>query len=805
MLLSALLFTLALILMMVSGSHKSARICSSITAVTIILLTLTYVTADYFTDNGIDESVVYHLQYGLQGTGFGEYITLFIAVIATILLVVPAIWYKNRLLSLVTNKASKLSSISVLLLLTGSILSHAATSDIIALNLTANASSKSLSTIYADTSVEVQGRPLNLVYIYLESLERTYLDQTLFPGLTPNLTLLEKEYTSFTDIHQLPSTGWTIAGMTASQCGVPLVTKANTNDATARGEGNSMSGMSKFLPGATCIGDILKNIGYRLSYTGGAKLSFAGKGKFYKTHGFDLVEGKDELTKKLKPGKYFWQWGLYDDTLFNNTIEVLKDPELKEPFGHFLLTLDTHNPNGHPSASCGDRKYQDGANSMLNAVHCSDYLLGKLIDNIQNLELAKNTLIVITSDHLALRNTATEILNKGERRDLFIAIPPTKPIPQVVDRPGSMLDVGVTVLNLMGIEISKLGFGRNLLGNTETLLESESSPDDFLAGQKGNLRDLWLYPDITNQFSVDTEKRQMQIGNQTIKLPALIEINSNDKTTNIAFEFNSYRKLSQRILDIPPDQAVVWVDKCSSLRAFSSETETYSEGLCVAAGKIGGESTFFKSIEGQASLNYENLRPTLTAATEPGRTEKVRHQLKMVSTFGEFPLPLITLPENAELKSPVSLYASGHPLDGLSFILNEGIQEKTSESDRGLNLLALSSDGVPTRISNVNICKGVTQPKVRTNFANLIRKQNEQNKQANTFIVMTNHLAKCLADKQTVEFYLEDLPFKQWQNIVKRQSFIGVLVDNTVVFDKIGHKVHGTLSLQIQPKLSAKK
>ena len=802
MLLSILLFISAILLMVVSGSHKSARICSSITAVAITLLTLTYVTADYFTDNGIDESVVYHLQYGLQGTGFGEYISLFIAVTAIIFLIVPAIWYKNRLLSLITIKASKFSSIFVLLLLAGSILSHAATSDIIALNLSANASEDSLSTIYADTHVDVQGKPLNLVYIYLESLERTYLDQTLFPGLTPNLIRLEEKYTSFTDIHQIPGTGWTIAGMTASQCGVPLVTKAGTNDATARGEGNSMSGMSEFLPGATCIGDILQNIGYRLSYTGGAKLSFAGKGKFYKTHGFDLVEGKDELTEKLKPGDYFWQWGLYDDTLFNNTIEVLKNPDIKEPFGHFLLTLDTHNPAGHPSASCGNQKYEDGGNSMLNAVHCSDYMLGKLIDDIQKLKIAENTLIVITSDHLALRNTATEILNRGDRRDLFIAIPPTPAIPQVVDRSGSMLDVGITVLNLMGIEISKLGFGRDLLSDHKTLLESQSSPDDFLASQKGHLRDLWLYPDITNQFIIDAEQRQMQLGNQTIKLPALIEIDANDKTTNIAFEFNSYRKLSQRILDIPSDQALVWVDNCSLIRAFSTVNQPYSDGLCVAAGKMGGENTFLKSIDGQTSLNYEDLRPALTSAIEQSRTEKVREQLKVGGTFGEFPLPLVTLPEAAGLKSTVSLFTSGHPLDGRSFILNEAVQYITAEGDRGLNLLVLSPDGVPGLIANVNICRGVAQPPVRTDFANLIREQSEQ---AKIFIVTTNHLAKCLPDKQTVEFYLKGLPFKQWQDIVKRRSFIGVLVDDTVMFEKIGKKVDGKLSLQIQSELLAKK
>lgn len=107
----------------------------------------------------------------------------------------------------------------------------------------------------------------NLVYIYAESLERTYLDENLFPGLITELKELEQSALSFTGLEQVSGTHWTIAGMVASQCGIPLVTASG---------GNAMSGIDRFLPGATCLGDVLHTRGYNLIYMGGADNDFAG-------------------------------------------------------------------------------------------------------------------------------------------------------------------------------------------------------------------------------------------------------------------------------------------------------------------------------------------------------------------------------------------------------------------------------------------------------------------------------------------------------------------------------------------------
>ncbi|TGB66234.1 hypothetical protein C9E90_13820, partial [Salmonella enterica subsp. enterica serovar Enteritidis] len=89
---------------------------------------------------------------------------------------------------------------------------------------------------------------------YGESLERTYFDNDAFPNLTPELGALKNEGLDFSHTMQLPGTDYTIAGMVASQCGIPLF---------APFEGNASASVSSFFPQNICLGDILKNSGYQ--------------------------------------------------------------------------------------------------------------------------------------------------------------------------------------------------------------------------------------------------------------------------------------------------------------------------------------------------------------------------------------------------------------------------------------------------------------------------------------------------------------------------------------------------------------
>ncbi len=60
---------------------------------------------------------------------------------------------------------------------------------------------------YKEPSKRIDNPQLNLVYIYGESLERTYFDNDAFPNLTPELGKIKDQGLDFSNTMQLPGDG----------------------------------------------------------------------------------------------------------------------------------------------------------------------------------------------------------------------------------------------------------------------------------------------------------------------------------------------------------------------------------------------------------------------------------------------------------------------------------------------------------------------------------------------------------------------------------------------------------------------
>jgi phosphoglycerol transferase len=265
--------------------------------------------------------------------------------------------------------------------------------------------------------------------------------------------------------------------MVASQCGLPLSEISNVNEP------------GSFMPGAVCLGDTLKQNGYVTSYLGGASLRFGGKGNFYETHQFDSVQGLGHFIQALPfETTVNSEWGLYDDDLYPLAWqEYTRLGARNEPFALFLLTLDTHPPNGLPSSSCDDIQYGDGENAMLNALHCSDQLAANFIRQLLASETADETIVVVASDHLVMANTASEQLKQHpKRRNLFFILEKNGR-QDSLDRHASLFDIAPTLLSVLGAEIQDYNFGVSLLGDNKTLMEEIKQPDEALRIWSGEL------------------------------------------------------------------------------------------------------------------------------------------------------------------------------------------------------------------------------------------------------------------------------------------------------------------------------
>jgi len=260
---------------------------------------------------------------------------------------------------------------------------------------------------------EATGVGKNLVLVFLEGLETVYMEESIFPGLTPNLNALNAQGWQLNNLNQIEGTGWTMGGLVAMLCGTPLIYESSLG-------GNNIM-FTRFLDKATCLPDILRQADYQQVFMGGASLEFAGKGDFLRQHSFDQVLGRAALRQQLPDSSYLGAWGLFDDSLFALAWQQYQRLAAEDkPFNLTLLTVDTHHPGGEPSSSCSP--YAEIDNSILHAVHCTDYLVGNFIEQLKQHPAYEDTVVVMVSDHLALRNNAFSLFPKDYERHLYFNV-----------------------------------------------------------------------------------------------------------------------------------------------------------------------------------------------------------------------------------------------------------------------------------------------------------------------------------------------------------------------------------------------
>lgn len=284
----------------------------------------------------------------------------------------------------------------------------------------------------------------NLVIIYMESLERIYTDNAIFPGLAPNLNHYRAHALDFAGYLTFDGANYTMAGLFSSQCGVPYY----NNPWTAYWYANNDNSDISFQPELVCLGDVLRVAGYRQVFMNGSPLSFADQGEFFKLHGYDEEDGLDELEQAKGDKLRESGWGLYDSELFSLAEKKFERlSSAGKPFNLTLLTIDNHPPHGRPSPGCP--VYKAGAPSTLQSVHCTDYLVGRFLDAISRNPAWKNTVVVVMSDHQAMPNDARPLYPKWYvRRPLLFILNAGQ---GVRHQRFYHMDIAPTVLDLMGV------------------------------------------------------------------------------------------------------------------------------------------------------------------------------------------------------------------------------------------------------------------------------------------------------------------------------------------------------------------
>jgi phosphoglycerol transferase len=298
------------------------------------------------------------------------------------------------------------------------------------------------------TTVPLQRR--NLVLVYAESLENSYGHAPFEPGLLKELELDGRPgVQAFGQFVQHAGTGWTMAGLVATQCGLPLKPLGIV--------GHNMLGeqAGHFLPGARCIGDVLADAGYRNVFLGGASLAFAGKGRFLQEHGYARVTGREEWLAR-NPQQAMNEWGLNDDALLDAALQEWGAlQESGQPFLLTLLTVGMHPPSGFLSPRCEGQHHH-----MADAIRCTAKLLAAFLDTARQRGLLRDTDVVIVGDHLSMPNSLWPQLKQVPNRSIFNRIVADRRL--VLQRASvNHFDWAPTLLNLMGFGLAqgRLGLG----------------------------------------------------------------------------------------------------------------------------------------------------------------------------------------------------------------------------------------------------------------------------------------------------------------------------------------------------------
>jgi phosphoglycerol transferase len=433
---------------------------------------------------------------------------------------------------------------------------------------------RAFSTYYEATPIErTTSTPKNVVLIYLEGVEQTFSQEGPLNALTPQLQAIEQHAITFTNISQISEASYTIAGFVASQCGIPLMAVTH---------GNTLEGyQDSYLSGATCLGDILKRHGYTTLYMGGADTVFAGKGTFLRTHGFDTVYGFDELIKEYSLDESASQgWGIYDDIVFDLFRKKYDEfADQKQPFFLSLLTLDTHPPHGYISQTCKDAGIAIHDINMKNAVACTDYLVGTLVEHIMQSDAFEHTTIVIVSDHLAMNSAVSPLLNAHKRTNRFHIIT-AETTQTYIDTSGTTLDIGTTILPYIGFR-GTIGLGQDL-----TIPSSQNKSHiirTIYPSWRSEILQLWAFPTVSKGILFDPIKQQFFIDNTTYMFPAILTI---DEILRTSIGFKKYLELDlffQMLPTISQTHMTFIIDRCRMFvqAAYTDLEPTLPDNFCI--------------------------------------------------------------------------------------------------------------------------------------------------------------------------------------------------------------------------------
>lgn len=312
----------------------------------------------------------------------------------------------------------------------------------------------------------------NLILIYLESLETTFLDKehggNQDTNLVPEITELAQQNLNFGRSNKFIGggvdsygSGATFAAMLSRSLGIPFVVNYQK---------------TPILHHYKSIYKILNENGYKQIFFQGNPGCYKEFHNFVTDHKMDEIYGPDDLIERLNLNvadliKKQGFKNVQDKDAFKFANQILDT--ISEPFSLTFFTIDTHAPSGLYDPNCIKSKNENNEEERLKAaVRCVSRELNNFIDSLKAKPFYNNTSIVFFGDHLFMGTRLVKGAPDRKWVDVFInsaKVPISEEGRHFTD-----IDMFPTILSSINFDIEggRLGFGTDLFCNKQTLVES---------------------------------------------------------------------------------------------------------------------------------------------------------------------------------------------------------------------------------------------------------------------------------------------------------------------------------------------
>ncbi|EET47565.1 phosphatidylglycerol--membrane-oligosaccharide glycerophosphotransferase, putative [Thalassobium sp. R2A62] len=333
----------------------------------------------------------------------------------------------------------------------------------------------------ATPQLTLPAQKIDVIIVLLEGVDRTFRDQDEYGDIYDGLRQLEDNALVFTNVRQTTGTGWSMAGLVASQCGLPLL--------PAGLEKSKFHDREEFIYAHNCLSDVLAAEDYVNTFVVGADTTFAGLNHFLRTHLYTRViedstmrEIFDEETQARSTSKSWWKnhKPFLDDTLVFEAA-LMEHASIIEAGSAVAMTVETVGPHGSTgvlSHDCTDDGQARRESDISKTVKCTISSALTFLEGIESQRSDRPTLVVFMSDHLNHDRRGNALWPEQTQSNTMIMMGlgiENFPAGVQYDRLASMVDIYPTLLHLLGLadRNARAGLGVSLLGDHPTLVEEK--------------------------------------------------------------------------------------------------------------------------------------------------------------------------------------------------------------------------------------------------------------------------------------------------------------------------------------------